>query len=168
MAELSIFVRGPGLCRSIHHSDHGSQYTAFAFGKRCDEAGVRPSMGTVGDCFDNAMCESFFATLECELLDRRRFKTQLEARMAIFEFIEGWYNPHRRHSALDYLSPIDYERAYGAQLNFPCRDEQPLKESAPPPTAAGKIEDRQGVISIKKIGEPLNQSPSPTPSTESG
>ena len=153
----------------IHHSDHGSQYTAFAFGKRCDEAGVRPSMGTVGDCFDNAMCESFFATLECELLDRRRFKTQIEARMAIFEFIEGWYNPHRRHSALDYLSPIDYERAYGAQLNFPCRDEQPLKESAPPPPAAsGKIEDGQGVISIKKIGESLNQSPSPIPSTESG
>src|SRR6202030_1977671 len=76
--------------------------------------------------------------------------------------------PHRRHSALDYLSPIDYERAYGVQLNFPCRDELPLKESAPPPTAAGKIEDRQGIISIKKIGESLNQSPSPSPSTESG
>ena len=153
----------------IHHSDHGSQYTAFAFGKRCDEAGVRPSMGSVGDCFDNAMCESFFATLECELLDRRRFKTQIEARMAIFEFIEGWYNPHRRHSALDYLSPIDYERAYGAQLNFPCGDQPSLKESAPPPPAAsGKIEDGQGLISIKKIGAPHHQSPSPTPSTESG
>jgi len=94
----------------IHHSDQGSQYTSLAFGKRCRDAGVRPSMGSVGDCFDNAMCESFFATLECELLDRRRFKTQIEARMAVFEFIEGWYNPHRRHSALDYLSPIDYER----------------------------------------------------------
>jgi len=94
----------------IHHSDQGSQYTSLAFGQRCRDAGVRPSMGSVGDCFDNAMCESFFATLECELLDRRRFKTQLEARMAVFEFIEGWYNPHRRHSALDYLSPIDYER----------------------------------------------------------
>jgi putative transposase len=86
-----------------------AQYTALAFGKRCDEAGVRPSMGSLGDCFDNAMCESFFATLECELLDRRRFKTQVEARMAVFEFIQGWYNPHRRHSALDYLSPINYE-----------------------------------------------------------
>jgi putative transposase len=96
----------------IHHSDHGCQYTSFAFGKRCDQAGVRPSMGSVGDCFDNAMCESFFATLECELLDRRSFKTQIEARMAIFEFIEGWYNPHRRHSAIDYLSPIDYEKTY--------------------------------------------------------
>src|SRR6266849_3901557 len=69
-----------------------AQYTALAFGKRCDEAGVRPSMGAVGDCFDNAMCESFFATLECELLDRTSFKTQAEARMAVFDFIEGWYN----------------------------------------------------------------------------
>jgi putative transposase len=93
----------------IHHSDQGSQYTALAFGQRCKEAGVRPSMGSVGDCFDNAMCESFFATLECELLDRRHFKTQIEARMAVFEFIEGWYNPRRRHSAIGYLSPIDYE-----------------------------------------------------------
>jgi putative transposase len=72
-------------------------------------------MGSVGDCFDNAMCESFFATLECELLDRQRFKTQVEARMAVFEFIEGWYNPHRRHSALDYLSPINYERIQPTQ-----------------------------------------------------
>ncbi len=96
----------------IHHSDQGSQYTSIAFGKRCRQAGVRPSMGSVGDCFDNAMCESFFATLECELLARCRLKTQAEARMAIFEFIEGWYNPHRRHSALDYRSPINYERSH--------------------------------------------------------
>ena len=88
------------------------QYTAIAFGKRCREAGVRPSMGSVGDAYDNAMAESFFATLECELLDRRRFKTQAEARMAIFEFIEGFYNPRRRHSSLGYLSPIDFERRH--------------------------------------------------------
>jgi putative transposase len=94
----------------IHHSDQGSQYTSIAFGKRCREAGVRPSMGSVGDCFDNAMCESFFATLECELLDRRRFRTQIEARMAVFDFVEGWYNNHRRHSALGYLSPMDFEK----------------------------------------------------------
>jgi putative transposase len=85
-----------------------TQYTSFAFGKRCDQAGVRPSMGSVGDCFDNAMCESFLATLECELLDRTSFKSQAEA---LFDFIEGWYNPHRRHSAIGYLSPIAYERA---------------------------------------------------------
>jgi len=94
----------------VHHSDQGSQYTSIAFGKRCREMGVRPSMGSVGDCYDNAMAESFFATLECELIDRSTFRTQVEARMAIFEFIEAWYNPHRRHSSLGYLSPMQYER----------------------------------------------------------
>ena len=95
----------------IHHSDQGCQYTSLAFGRRCDAMGVRPSMGSVGDAYDNAMCESFFATLECELLDRQRFETQAAARLAVFEYIEGWYNPHRRHSALDYHSPINYERS---------------------------------------------------------
>ena len=94
----------------IHHSDQGTQYTSIAFGLRCKEAGVRPSMGSVGDAYDNALCESFFATLECELLDRRRFRNQAEAKMAVFDFIEGWYNPHRRHSALGQLSPLNYER----------------------------------------------------------
>jgi putative transposase len=93
----------------IHHSDQGSQYTSLAFGQRCRDAGVRPSMGSVGDCFDNALCESFFATLACELLDRHTFHNRPEARQAVFQFIEGWYNPHRRHSALDYLSPNRYE-----------------------------------------------------------
>lgn len=95
----------------IHHSDQGCQYTSYAFGKRCREMGVRPSMGSVGDCYDNAMAESFFATLECELIDRSTFRTHAEARMAIFEFIEGWYNPHRRHSRLDYRSPVNFERS---------------------------------------------------------
>jgi putative transposase len=94
----------------IHHSDQGSQYTSIAFGSRCRRAGVRPSMGSVGDCYDNALCESFFATLECELIDRRRFPSQNQARMAVFEFIEGWYNSRRRHSSIGYLSPINYER----------------------------------------------------------
>lgn len=96
----------------VHHSDQGCQYTSIAFGLRCKEAGIRPSMGSTGDAYDNAMCESFFATLECELLDRRRFPTQAEARLAVFDFIEGFYNPRRRHSALDYDSPIDYERRH--------------------------------------------------------
>ena len=95
----------------IHHSDQGCQYTSIAFGQRCREMGVRPSMGSVGDAYDNALCESFFATLECELLDRHRFQTQVEARLAVFEFLEGWYNPHRRHSALGYHSPVNYERS---------------------------------------------------------
>jgi transposase InsO family protein len=98
----------------IHHSDQGSQYTSIEFGHRCREAGVRPSMGSVGDAYDNAMCESFFATLECELLDRHRFKTQAEARIAVFDFIEGFYNRRRRHSSIGYLSPIDYERLHAA------------------------------------------------------
>ena len=74
-------------------------------------------MGSVGDVYDNAMCESSFATLECELLDRRKFRSKAEARMAIFEFIEGWYNSGRRHSALGNLSPIDYERSALGALN---------------------------------------------------
>ena len=94
----------------IHHSDQGSQYTSYAFGQRCKKMGVRPSVGSVGDCFDNAMCESFFATLECELIDRRSFKNQAETKLTIFEYIEGWYNPHRRHSAIRYKSPINYEK----------------------------------------------------------
>jgi putative transposase len=105
--EMAIGQRRPG--NVIHHSDQGSQYTSLAFGGRCREAGVRPSMGSVGDAYDNAMCESFFATLECELLERRRFASQAEAKMACFSFIEGWYNPVRLHSALGYRSPIAYE-----------------------------------------------------------
>jgi putative transposase len=94
----------------IHHSDHGCQYTSFAFGKRCREMGVMPSVGSVGDAYDNAMAESFFATLECELLDRRCFHTQSQAKLAIFEWLEGWYNPHRRHSSIGYRSPVAFER----------------------------------------------------------
>ncbi len=105
---MAIYRRRPKAV--VHHSDHGSQYTSIAFGKRCSEAGVTMSMGSVGDCYDNAMCESFNATLECELLVQNRFKTQREASLAIFDFIEGWYNPHRRHSALGYLSPNNFER----------------------------------------------------------
>ena len=76
---------------------------------------MRPSMGSVGDAYDNAMCESFFATLECELFDRRKFRTK-KARMAVFQFIEGWYNPGRRHSALGYQSPVNYEKSARERL----------------------------------------------------
>lgn len=94
----------------IHHSDKGCQYTSTAFGLRCREWNVKPSTGSVGDAYDNAMAESFFATLECELLERRSFETKAEARVAIFEWIEGWYNPHRRHSSIGRLSPNNFER----------------------------------------------------------
>jgi putative transposase len=93
----------------IHHSDQGCQYTSLAFGRRCELMGVRPSMGSVGDAYDNAMAESFFGTLECELLDRYSFRTPDEARRAVFRYIEGWYNPRRRHSSLGYLSPAKFE-----------------------------------------------------------
>jgi putative transposase len=83
--------------------------TQVAFGSRCRAPGVRPSMGSAGDIYDNAMCESFFATLECELLARRRFASQAEARMVVFRYVEGWYAPARRHSATSYLAPIAYE-----------------------------------------------------------
>jgi putative transposase len=96
----------------IHHSDQGSQYTSLAFGKRCREEGVRPSMGSVGDCYDNALCESFFASLECELLDRYTFRSRKEAGIAVFEYIEGWYNPRRRHSSIGQVSPVRYEAEY--------------------------------------------------------
>ena len=94
----------------VHHSDRGSQYTSLAFGQRCREAGVVQSMGSVGDAYDNAMCESFFATLECELLDRRRFRTTAEAQREVFSFIEGFYNTRRLHSALGYKSPANFEK----------------------------------------------------------
>ncbi len=110
--DMAIGQRRPG--DVIHHSDQGSQYTSLAFGKRCQEAGVWRSMGSVGDAYDNAMCESFFATLACELLDRRKFASQAEAKMACFSFIEGWYNPVRLHSSLGYRSPMAYEAAMEA------------------------------------------------------
>jgi len=115
--EMAIGQRRPD--GVIHHSDQGSQYTSLAFGKRCREAGVRPSMGSVGDAYENAMCESLFATLECELLERRRFTSKIEAKMACFSFIEGWYNPVRLHSALGYRSPIAYEVAMEAVTREP-------------------------------------------------
>jgi putative transposase len=109
--EMALVQRRPeGV---IHHSDPGCQYTSYAFGKRCQEAGVMPSIGSVGDAYDNAMAESFFATLERELLSRRRFRSAAEAKMAVFEWLEGWYNPHRRHSSIGYRSPVNYERAHG-------------------------------------------------------
>jgi transposase InsO family protein len=96
----------------IHHSDHGTEYTAVAFGKRCTQLGIQMSMGSVGDCFDNAMMESFFSSLEAEVLDRNRFTTREEARRAIFCWLAGWYNVRRRHSGVGYLSPQEFERRF--------------------------------------------------------
>jgi putative transposase len=97
----------PGL---VHHSDQGSQYVSLRFGERCREAGIHRSMGSKGDCFDNAVSESFFATLEKDLLRRRSFATRQEARTALFDYVETFYNPIRLHSTLGYVSPVEYER----------------------------------------------------------
>ena len=110
MDALDMALRSRRPRHVVHHSDHGCQYTSIAFGLRCREAGVQPSMGSVGDAYDNALCESFFATLERELLDRRRFATRAEAQLAVFDYLEGWYNPRRRHSALGGISPDEYEK----------------------------------------------------------
>ena len=112
--DMAILQRAPE--EVIHHSDQGCQYTSIEFGKRCRQAGVRTSMGSVGDCYDNAMCESFFATLECELIDRSTFRNHHEARHAIFDFIEGFYNTHRRHSALGYHSPVQFEKRQATRV----------------------------------------------------
>jgi putative transposase len=109
--DMALSVRRPveGL---IHHSDQGCQYTSLAFGKRMREAGISASMGSVGDSYDNAMAEAFFASLETELIDRSVWRTRAEARVAVFDWIETYYNRVRRHSALDYLAPTDYEERY--------------------------------------------------------
>jgi putative transposase len=99
----------PGL---IHHSDHGSQYTSTEFRRVLQESGIVSSMGTVGDALDNAVAESFFATLQTELLDRHTWPTRRSLKAAIFEFIEAFYNRRRRHSTLEYLSPNDCERRW--------------------------------------------------------
>jgi putative transposase len=99
---------------TIHHSDRGSQYGSLAFGKTLRDSGIMASMGSKGDPFDNAAAESFMATIKTELIYRNRFKTKDEARLAVFRYIEGFYNPVRRHSALGYKSPAEYERMFMA------------------------------------------------------
>jgi len=106
--DMAIAQRQPG-AGLIHHSDHGCQYTSLTFGRRLQQAGLVASMGTIGDALDNAVAESFFATLECELLDRYDWPTRQALRTAVFDFIEVFYNRQRRHSTIDYHTPADYE-----------------------------------------------------------
>ncbi len=131
LAALNMAIGQRRPTEVVHHSDKGSQYTSLAFGKRCRQMGVLTSTGSAGDCYDNAMAKSFFATLECELIKRQAFHTQAEARMAVFQFIEGWYNTRRRHSALGYLSPNDFERAAAAAGARPEGDSGPDQETDP-------------------------------------
>lgn len=108
---MATLRRRPEDGATILHSDHGTQYTAWAFGQRLRAAGLLGSMGTVGDCYDNSMMESFWNTLQLEVLDTRTWETRTELANAIFEWIECWYNTERRHSSLGMLSPVDYEAA---------------------------------------------------------
>ena len=112
--QMAAWRRQPEPGRTIGHSDHGSQYTSWLFGKRLREAGLLGSMGSIGDCFDNSVIESFFGSLQRELLNTREWETRTELANAIFDWIETWYNPKRRHSYCQMLSPIDYETAKAA------------------------------------------------------
>jgi len=109
---MATIRRTPQPEGTILHSDHGTQYTSWAFGQRLKKAGLLGSMGSVGDCYDNAMMESFWGTMQLELLDSRIWNTRAELATAIFEWIECWYNPLRRHSSIGMLSPADYEAAH--------------------------------------------------------
>jgi putative transposase len=106
---MATLRRKPESGGTVLHSDHGSQYTAWAFGKRLESAGILPSMGSVGDCYDNAMMESFWGTLQLEVFDTRTWETRDELANSIFEWIECWYNAERRHSSIGMLSPIEFE-----------------------------------------------------------
>jgi len=106
---MAVTLRRPGP-GTVHHSDRGSQYRSLAIGKTLKESGIMASMGSKGYAFDNAAAESFMATIKTELIYRNRFKTKDEARLAVFKYIEGFYNPTRRHSALGYKSPAEYEK----------------------------------------------------------
>ena len=110
--QMAAWRRRPPEGQTVAHSDHGSQYTSWAFGRRLRAAGLLGSMGSIGDCFDNSVVESFFGTLQLELLDEHRWDTRQQLALAIFDWIEAWYNPRRRHSYCAMLSPIDYERAH--------------------------------------------------------
>jgi putative transposase len=112
---MAILRRRPAEDQTILHSDHGTQYTSWAFGNRLRTAGLLPSMGTIGDCYDNSMMESFWGTLQLEVLDRNTWETRDQLANAIFEWIECWYNPKRRHSSLGMLSPTDYEAGHPAR-----------------------------------------------------
>lgn len=100
---------------SIVHADHGSQFTSWSFTERIRDAGLMPSFGSVGDAFDNAMMESFWSSMQIELLDRKRWKTRLELSNAMFDYIEIFYNRQRRHSSLDYVSPVEFETSQRQQ-----------------------------------------------------
>ena len=112
--QMATWKRQPPRDQVIAHSDHGSQYTSWLFGNRIRDAGLLGSMGSIGDCFDNSVAEAFFSGLQRELLDQHDWDSRDQLAAAMFEWIECWYNPHRRHSYNEGLSPLDYETANAA------------------------------------------------------
>jgi putative transposase len=115
---MAVTRRGGHVPGVIHHSDRGGEYTSHALERELRKHGALASMGSVADCFDNAMAESLFATLECELFDQQpggRFQTRREAKLAVFDYLEAFYNPRRRHSALGQISPATFEARHTAQ-----------------------------------------------------
>jgi putative transposase len=114
--EYAVWGRGldsdPGQRRLVHHSDRGAQYTAIRFSQRLHDAGIQPSMGSVGDSLDNALAENFFSILKVERVYRTSYRTREEAELDLFRYIDGWYNPHRIQRELGWLSPEEYEEAY--------------------------------------------------------
>jgi len=110
--QFALWSRAVERDQLIFHSDHGCQYTAIRFTRRLDDAGARPSMGTVGDSYDNALAENFFSTLKIERVYRTTYCTREEAELDIFRYIDGWYNPRRIQRELGWLSPDEYEQAY--------------------------------------------------------
>ena len=101
---------------TLIHSDHGTQFTSWAFTQRAIDSGLVPSMGSIGDCYDNAMIESFWARMQVELLNRQRWRTRLELANAIFEYLEIFHNRQRRHSSLDMLTPVEFERRHATTI----------------------------------------------------
>ena len=108
--QMAVWRRRPPKDQTMAHSDHGGAYTSWLFGTRLRNAGLLGSMGTVGDCFDNSVAEAFFSSLQRELLDQHQWHTREDLALAMFDWIETWYNPRRRHSYNSGYSPADYER----------------------------------------------------------
>jgi putative transposase len=168
ISALEMAVRrrrpNPGL---IHHSDHGGQYTAVLFVKRCEHAGIEISMGSVGDCYDNAVCEAFHATVKKERIYRQAWPTRAQARTAVFAYIEGFYNPRRRHSTLGYLSPAEFERHHAEQ---PTRALEPISANgsfatvAPP--ASDGLRTRRASTAGVDFAADGSKSPEPPPSIQ--
>jgi putative transposase len=113
---MAITNRNPRPVQTVIHSDHGSQFTSWAFTQRARASGLLPSMGTIGDAYDNAVIESFWGRMQTELLDRRRWKTRVELANAIFEYLEIFHNRQRRHSALDWRTPVEYEKLHATDV----------------------------------------------------